>query len=59
MKWLLLIIGIFMLMFLAVLILGMLQPVKHSVTRSIHLKQKPETVFAMLDDSEAIGAGSL
>jgi uncharacterized protein YndB with AHSA1/START domain len=51
MKWLLLIIGIFILMFLAVLILGLLQPVKHSVTRSVHLKQKPETVFAMLEDS--------
>lgn len=51
MKWLLLIVGIFILVVLAVLILGLLQPVKHSVTRSIHLKQKPETVFAVLDNS--------
>ena len=51
MKWLLLIAGIFVLVVLAVLILGLLQPVKHSVTRSIHLKEKPETVFAVLDNS--------
>jgi ribosome-associated toxin RatA of RatAB toxin-antitoxin module len=50
MKWLLLIAGIFTLVAFAVLILGLLQPVKHSVTRSIHLKQKPDTVFALLDN---------
>lgn len=50
MKWLLLIAGILALMALAVIILGLLQPVKHSVTRSIHLKQKPDAVFAVLDN---------
>lgn len=50
MKWLLIIAGVFILAILAVLILGLLQAAKHSVTRSIHLKQKPETVFALLDD---------
>jgi hypothetical protein len=50
MKWLLLIIGIFSFTVLGVLILGLFQPAKHSVTRSVHLKQKPETVFAVLDN---------
>jgi uncharacterized protein YndB with AHSA1/START domain len=36
---------------LALLIMGLLQPAKHSVTRSIHLKQKPEVVFALIENS--------
>jgi hypothetical protein len=51
MKWLFLIVGIFIFVVLSVLVLGLLQPVKHSVTRSVHLKQKPETVFPVLDNS--------
>jgi uncharacterized protein YndB with AHSA1/START domain len=51
MKWLLIVAGVFMLVVLAVLIFGLLQPIRHSVTRSIHLKEKPETVFAVLDNS--------
>src|SRR3954466_11584739 len=51
MKWLLLPIGIFIFAILVVLIAGLLQPAKHSVTRSIHLKQKPEAVFALLDNT--------
>jgi hypothetical protein len=51
MKWILLVAGIFALFILVVLILGLLQPVKHSVSRSVHLNQKPETVFAVLDNS--------
>jgi ribosome-associated toxin RatA of RatAB toxin-antitoxin module len=51
MKWLSLICGSFILVALAVLLVGLLQPVKHSVARSIHLKQKPETVFAVLNNS--------
>lgn len=51
MKWLLIVAGIIVLAILAMLIIGLLQPVKHSVTRSLHLKQKPETVFAVLDDN--------
>ena len=50
MKWLLIMVGVSILAILVVVIAGMLQPVKHSVTRSIHLKRKPETVFALLDD---------
>ncbi len=50
MKWLLLIAGIFILAILAVLLFGLMQPVKHSVTRSIHLKRQPEAVFAVIDD---------
>jgi hypothetical protein len=51
MKWILLVAGIFALLILIVLILGLLQPVKHSITRSIRLNQKPETVFSVLDNS--------
>ena len=51
MKWLLIVIGIVVLAIVVVLIVGLLQPAKHSVTRSIHLKQKPETVFAVLEDN--------
>ncbi len=51
MKWLLLMAGIVALVILGLLIFGLLQPVKHSVTRSIHLREKPETVFAVLDNS--------
>ncbi|MGA3179184.1 MAG: SRPBCC family protein [Verrucomicrobiota bacterium] len=50
MKWFLIIVGIFILAVLAVLVFGLLQSAKHSVTRSVHLKQKPETVFAVLDN---------
>jgi uncharacterized protein YndB with AHSA1/START domain len=51
MKWLFIIGGIFFLAMLVVLIAGLLQPIKHSVTRSIRLRQKPEVVFALLEDS--------
>ena len=51
MKWILLIGGISALVILVALIIGLLQPVKHSVTRSIHLNQTPEAVFAVLDNS--------
>ncbi len=52
MKWLLLIAGILVLGILAMLVLGLLQPVRHSVTRSVRLKQRPEAVFALLDRTE-------
>lgn len=48
MKWLLIVGGIFILAILVMLIAGLLQPAKHSVTRSIHLKQKPELVFGLV-----------
>ena len=51
MKWLLIAIGMVALAIVVILIVGLLQPTKHSVTRSIHLKQKPETVFAVLEDN--------
>jgi len=47
----LVIVCFFILIALTVLVVGLMQPVKHSVTRSIHLKQMPEAVFALLDDS--------
>ncbi len=47
MKWLMIIPGTLFLVILAVLILGLFQPVKHSITCSIHLKQKPEALFAV------------
>jgi hypothetical protein len=51
MIWLLLAAGISILICLAVLILGLLLPAKHSVTRSVRLRRNPETVFAALDNS--------
>ncbi|HVM60114.1 MAG TPA: SRPBCC family protein [Verrucomicrobiae bacterium] len=52
MKWLLIILGIFAVMIVGLLVLGLLQPARHSVTRSIRLKLKPETVFAALANFE-------
>jgi uncharacterized protein YndB with AHSA1/START domain len=46
----LIIICLIILIVLVVLVIGLLQPTKHSVTRSIHLKQSPESVFALLND---------
>jgi hypothetical protein len=46
----LIILSLIILIVLAVLVIGLLQPAKHSITRSIHLKQTPEAVFAVLDD---------
>jgi uncharacterized protein YndB with AHSA1/START domain len=51
MKWLLIIAAILFLPILAMLVAGLFLPAKHSVTRSIHLNQKPEVVFALLQDS--------
>src|SRR5580698_4848249 len=54
MKWFLIIAVILLLPILpilSILVAGLLQPVKHSVTRSIHLNQKSEVVFALLADS--------
>jgi ribosome-associated toxin RatA of RatAB toxin-antitoxin module len=51
MKWLLIIAAILLLPILVMLVAGLFLPVKHSVTRSIHLNQKPEVVFALLQDS--------
>lgn len=51
MKWILIIAVILLLPILVMLVAGLLQPVKHSVTRSIHLNQKPEVVFALLADT--------
>lgn len=50
MKWLLLAGLLVAAVFLAVLIIGLLQPVRHSVTRSIQLQQTPAAVFAVLDN---------
>lgn len=50
MKWLLIIAGILLLSILVLLVIGLLQPVKHSVTRSIRLQEKPEVIFALIAD---------
>lgn len=52
MKWLLLVATVFVVAILVLLIFGVFQPVQHSVTRSVHLKQKPESVFAVLDQPD-------
>ncbi len=49
MKLLLIIVGLLIVFVLVILVVGLLQPVKHSLTRAIHLKQKPEAVFAVLE----------
>jgi Polyketide cyclase / dehydrase and lipid transport len=54
MKWLLIILAVPVIIILALLLFGLFQPVKHSVTRSIHSKQKPEAVFAVLDNLEGL-----
>ena len=62
MKWLLIILCFVALAMLVLLIVGLLQPVKHSVTRSLHLKQKPEAVFAVIanvDDMPKWSSGVL
>lgn len=58
MMWLLLIPAIFVVAIIALLIFGLLQPVKHSVTRSITLRQKPEAVFAALDKADDLPSWS-
>jgi len=50
MKWLLLIPAVVLLVIVGLFVLGLLQPVKHSVTRSIRLNEKPEIVFAAVDN---------
>jgi len=52
MKWLLLVPVVFVIFLLALFFFGLLQPAKHSATVSLHLKQKPENVFAALDKIE-------
>jgi hypothetical protein len=52
MKWLLVIGAVAAVGVLAIVVFGWLQPVKHSVTRSIHLKAASRDVFALLDDIE-------
>jgi uncharacterized protein YndB with AHSA1/START domain len=58
MMWLLIILGIPALLLLALLVFGSLQPVTHSVTRSLTLKQTPETVFAVLDNVDQLPSWS-
>jgi hypothetical protein len=53
MVWLLIPVGVVVVAILGLLMLGLLQPVKHSVTRVIHLKQAPETVFPVIASNEA------
>ncbi len=58
MKWFLIIAVILLLPILLMLIAGLLQPVKHSVTRSIHLNQTPEVVFALLENTTTLPSWS-
>lgn len=56
MKWLLLMVGILVVPVAVLFVFGLLQPVKHSVKRSIRLRQRPETVFAVLEQPDWSGA---
>ena len=58
MVWQSLVAGTFVFLLLALLIFGLLQPVAHSVTRSLTLKQKPEAVFAAIDNADALPSWS-
>jgi uncharacterized protein YndB with AHSA1/START domain len=58
MIWQSVVAGTFIFLLLALLVFGLLQPVAHSVTRSLTLKQKPETVFAALDNVDALPSWS-
>jgi uncharacterized protein YndB with AHSA1/START domain len=58
MIWLLIIPGVLILLILALVVFGCFQPVKHSVTRSLTLKQKPEAVFAAVDNVDQIPSWS-
>lgn len=58
MKWILIALGFLALVVLVTLIAGLLQSAKHSVTRSIDLKQTPEAVFSALDHPDDLPAWS-
>jgi hypothetical protein len=58
MIWLLVVSGFFGALVLGLLILGLLQPARHSVTRSITLKEKPEIVFALIDNVDQLPSWS-
>jgi hypothetical protein len=50
--------GILALLIVVLLVFGLLQPVEHSVTRWLTLKQKPETIFAALDNVDELTSWS-
>ena len=52
MIWVLIIAGTVLAAAVALVVFGLLQPVKHSVSRSIILKQKPDAIFAVVDRAE-------
>lgn len=52
MIWILIIAGLGIAGLIALLLFGLAQPVKHSVMRSIVLQQKPETIFAAIDNAD-------
>jgi hypothetical protein len=58
MIWLLVVSGFVGALVLGLLILGLLQPARHSVTRSITLKEKPEIVFALIDNVDQLPSWS-
>lgn len=58
MKWWLIIGAVVVVAVIALLVFGLTQPVKHSVARSIRLRQKPDAVFAVIDDFQNSADGS-
>ena len=58
MVWLFIIPGILALLILGLLVFGLIQPAKHTITCSLMLRQKPETVFALLDNVEELPSWS-
>src|SRR5260370_38517763 len=56
MKWVLIIVISLVALVLAVWVIGSLLPKGHSVARTLHMKQSPEAVWAVITDSQSIPA---
>jgi|SRR5216684_3234404 len=56
MKWVLIIVISLVALVLAVWVIGSLLPKGHSVARTLHMKQSPEAVWAVITDSQSMPA---
>ncbi len=54
MKWLLILVAMPIVAFVVMFLIGLLLPAKHSLTRAITLKVKPETAFRAIADVESL-----
>jgi hypothetical protein len=52
-KILLIVVGVFVLLIIVVLIVGLLTPADHQASRTLRLKQSPEVVWAAINDHAA------